>query len=357
MAACQATVSAVPRSRSLVSGHSTLLRLLSTFLCASSSAKNLLGGSMALKERLVVAQGFPWRVHGLSVTDACKKAAQHHDLDVVEIFSGVGAIVAAAEAVGCRTASFDKQSDPRQDILDPTGFQNALSLVLRLRPSGLLWLAPMCNSFSWLCLKTTQRKHANANASDRARAEVQRGNLGAQASAFLLTVAWCFGVSVVFENPVGSRIWPYLSMARALVLQGVQVVCNRCAYDRTPRGERLFKRYTLFCTEPWGKALHSKCPCGKGASHRTSSRRKVEGQTIRTTGRKARLEESGRYPAAMGAAVVAAWRRAAAPSVSDSDLGLLSGEESCRESDVESCGESCGESGSDSENLLSDGSC
>lgn len=357
MAVHRATVRAVPRSRSRASGRSTLLCLLAAFLCASSSARNLLGGSMALKERLVVAQGFPWRVHGLSVADACQKAAQHRDLDCVEIFSGVGAIRAAAEAVGCRTAAFDKRSDPHQDILDPAGFQKALSLVLRLRPSGLLWLAPMCDSFSWLCLRTTQRKRANAYAGDRASVKVRRGNLGAQATAFLLTVAWCFGVSVVFENPVGSRMWPYLSMARALVTQGVQVVCNRCAYDRAPHGERLFKRYALFCTEPWGKALRSKCPCGKGASHRISSRRKIEGQAIHTTGRKAYLEESGRYPAAMGVAMVAAWHRAAALSDSDSDLGLLSGEESCRESDTESCGESCGESTSDSENLLSDGPC
>lgn len=308
---------------------------------------NFCGAAMVLKKRLVVAQGFPWRIHGLSVEDACKRAAQHRDLDCVEIFSGVGAIRAAAEAVGCRTASFDKRSDPRQDILDPAGFQIALSLVLRLRPNGLLWLAPMCDSFSWLCLRTTKRNRANAYTGDKASMKVQHGNLGARAAAFLLTVAWCFGVSVLFENPVGSRMWPYLSMAGGLVVQeGVHVVCHRCAYDRAPRGERLFKRYKLFCTEPWGKALCSKCPCGKGAGHRLSSRRKVEGQIVRTTGRKASLEESGRYPAALGVAVVAAWRRAAAPSELDSDLGILSAEDSCRESD--------GESGSDSENLLSE---
>jgi hypothetical protein len=89
------------------------------------------------------------------------------DLDVVELWSGVGS-VAKAGRMGNRTcAEFDIDRWPgitdvagpgQEDILTEFGFRKALHLTQRLRPGGLLWLAPLCSSFAFPDSSRCQRK-------------------------------------------------------------------------------------------------------------------------------------------------------------------------------------------------------
>jgi hypothetical protein len=94
------------------------------------------------------------------------------DLACVEVFSGAGSVWRAAQGAGFAAASFDILEDPAQDVCVESGFLALAQLVLRLAPGGLLWVAPMCNSFSWLCLSTTARSCTNGWAGDPANPHV-----------------------------------------------------------------------------------------------------------------------------------------------------------------------------------------
>ena len=104
---------------------------------------------------------------GLTVSSVLDSASEQRDLDVVELWSGSEAIVSAAQASGFTAMPFDKfrirgvtdsdDPDTTEDILLAAGFRRALSLVLRLRPGGLLWMAPVCSSWIFLNLRCTQR--------------------------------------------------------------------------------------------------------------------------------------------------------------------------------------------------------
>ncbi len=89
------------------------------------------------------------------------------DLDVVELWSGVGSIACAGRAHGNQCQEFDLERLPgvtdiqgpgQEDITTPLGFRKALELTQRLREGGLLWLAPLCSSFVFPDSSRTQRK-------------------------------------------------------------------------------------------------------------------------------------------------------------------------------------------------------
>ena len=85
---------------------------------------------------------------GLAICDIVDQAVPDRDLDVAELWSGVGAVASAATKAGFSACVFDKHLLPgitdtnkcstTEDILLEAGFRRALNLVLRLRPGGLL---------------------------------------------------------------------------------------------------------------------------------------------------------------------------------------------------------------------------
>lgn len=90
------------------------------------------------------------------------------DLDVVELWSGVGSIVKAARNhvavpfdINRRPGVTDLEGPGNEDITSPAGFNKALDYVLRLRPSGLLFMAPVCSSFSFCNMHNTKRNRDN----------------------------------------------------------------------------------------------------------------------------------------------------------------------------------------------------
>ena len=101
-------------------------------------------------------------IFSLTVSSVLNRASDQRDLDVVELWSGVAAIVAAAKAAGFTAMPFDKfrikgatdtdDPDTTEDILLEAGFRRALNLVLHVRPGGLVWMAPVCSS--WMFLNT-----------------------------------------------------------------------------------------------------------------------------------------------------------------------------------------------------------
>ena len=64
------------------------------------------------------------------------------DLDVVELWAGVGSVAAAAEGRKLQAQSFDILQGQDQNICARPGFVSALRQVTRLRRRGLLAMAP-----------------------------------------------------------------------------------------------------------------------------------------------------------------------------------------------------------------------
>jgi hypothetical protein len=79
------------------------------------------------------------------------------DLDVFEVWAGVGSIVKAARRHKLNAASMEILDDSSQDVSSASGFMNAVQLVLSLKIGGLLWLAPVCSSFVWLSSSVCKR--------------------------------------------------------------------------------------------------------------------------------------------------------------------------------------------------------
>lgn len=243
------------------------------------------------------------------------------DLACVEVFSGAGSIWRAAREAGFATASFDILEDPAQDVCTEGGFLALAQLALRLAPGGLLWVAPMCNSFSWLCLSTTGRSCFNGYAGNPANPNVARGNHVALASVFLMRLALGRGVHGIMENPTGSRLWKFLDQAGAWPFPTYEAVTHRCAFEECPEGGmKLFKRYRLVGTAPWVGQMRRECPCKSRLHRKAAVVVKDRCGKMATSGKRVVLRESGAYPAAMGVAVVQAWKRSLAGRASPSAL-------------------------------------
>ena len=106
-----------------------------------------------------------WCVHngvltimGITIAAALAMAPTLRDLQVVELWSGVGAIVAAAEKHNYNTTTFDLNRIPGvtdvpgehcEDITTLEGFKKAICLVLRLGEGALLAVGPDYGSFTF----------------------------------------------------------------------------------------------------------------------------------------------------------------------------------------------------------------
>ena len=134
---------------------------------------------------------FGWSVDG--VLRSALAADTARDLDVVELFSGVGAVHRAAQSLGLRSAVFDKfrikgvtdqpGGSESEDMAEEAGFLSALGLVLRLREGGLLIQGPPCSSFVGLNAANCRRSAANGYMGDESYGPVRVGNALAKAPA------------------------------------------------------------------------------------------------------------------------------------------------------------------------------
>ena len=270
------------------------------------------------------------RIFGLSVSDVLDHGSGAGGaLDVVELWSGSGAVVQAALAAGLTAAPFDKNriagvtdsGDPQrtEDILLEDGFRNAVALVLRVRPGGLVWMAPVCSSWIFLNLKNTQRtKPSGPKFSGNTKyVPVRDGNLMAQIAAFLFLVAVSRGVHAVIENPAGSMMFSYGPFAAACAnwRDMYWAVLPRCRFSTERLGTRIGKKFKLMGSHPWVRQLACKCACpgGRHTPLHTTERKKGK---LHVTGVKQQLVASATYPPKLGDAIVAAWRGLATRSCS-----------------------------------------
>jgi len=234
------------------------------------------------------------------------------DLDVVELWSGVGAIANAATEGGHSSCAFDLSRIPGvtnvpgeglEDILTEPGFAKALHLVCRLRKGGLLVEAPVCSSFVFPDSANTKRK-AGEFSGDETYRPVSQGNCGAMIATFLLLVAIGRSCHGLLENPAGSTLWSFIRQFTQALQKLPTVIVDRCSYDSNPY-PRIGKRYKLSGTGAWIKKLARPCQC-PDKTHQLLMYKCSTG----VRGNTDLLRESAAYPIAMGMNIVALWELA-----------------------------------------------
>jgi len=245
-------------------------------------------------------------IFGLQVWDIMDWPAERN-LDVCELWSGVGAVAGAARIRALSAQEFDKARTPMEDITSLSGFRQALQYVLSLREGGLLMMAPVCSSFVWLNSSRCMRTAENHFAGRVSYEPVHTGNVMGEMAAFLFAVAWARGAHVVLENPPASHLWDYLPVKR--VLEAINshtplhhIVTYRCAFDDAPHGERYLKPYKFLGSGSWLERARRSCDC-PDRRHRELA----VSHDGAVSGIRDRLTESAAYPPRLGAAIVNAW--------------------------------------------------
>ena len=83
------------------------------------------------------------------------------DLDLVELWTEVETLVRAARDEGLQAEGFDILQDASNDITTYSGFSRALKMVMRVKPGGLVAMAPDCSSFGFGPSSVSGRAKAN----------------------------------------------------------------------------------------------------------------------------------------------------------------------------------------------------
>ena len=267
-------------------------------------------------------------VFGCTVSDILSGAGHvQRDLDLVELWSGVGSVVAAGQAVGLQCRPFDRDRpgcQVEEDILLEKGFRKALSYVLRLKPGGLLWAGVVCSSFVFAnsinCQRTADNRAGNLDYD-----KVRDGNLMADIAAFFMIICVARKVHCALENPEGSQLFtrdgsvgvggyigPMLRCIRGLVFGS----CERCAYDDGPYPRIGRKAYKFLATGSWIQNVNKKCHCPEAPAERDKHLplmvRHGEGGS-KSSGTPF-LKASQAYPRRLGEAITSAWLAHVQPS-------------------------------------------
>ena len=267
------------------------------------------------------------QVFGLTVAACLTDPVRLHgprDLDVVEIFAGVASIAGAAKEAGYRAMAFDKSrvpgltdslsSEVSEDVSCEHGFLHAVSLVMRLRVGGLLWIAPVCSSWVWLNVSMTKRSADNCYKGDTKYKPVQEGNHIAILCAFLLELAFARKLQAVLENPPVSYIWKFPPLASCLERLGMNLhtaICHRCAYEESLSSEsklRLGKRYKLVATGAWIQGARRSCKC-PGRKHQVLTKRWIKYGKRKCAGKRELLTQSAAYPRGLGKVIIQVWQQ------------------------------------------------
>ena len=253
-------------------------------------------------------------IFGMSVEDVlCHTELSNspRNLECVEIFAGVGSVAAAALELKLRAATYDRNRIPgsteaTEDITTQQGFRTAVSLVMRLVPAGLLWLAPDCSTWGFMNASQSKHKASNGYEGDPSSTKVIAGNAVVKATVFLMLLAARRDVRAAMENPVHSSMFRYplvTQVKTALAL--ASAIAYRCAYDSAPFGKRYLKGYRFLAIGTWIRGVAAPCQC-PASIHTPLTRKKIGSDgKVKYTGIVKRLQQSGAYPLALGQRIVA----------------------------------------------------
>lgn len=249
-------------------------------------------------------------VFGLSV-DSVLKSEQYsgrpRDLDVVELWSGAGTVVAAGLSHGLGCLPFDKdrvpgETEAEEDITTLKGFQKALSYVMRLKAGAYLHMAPECSSFVFASscnLDVSSPSFGDSLLHDA----VSAGNLMARIAAFFMLLAHARDLYASAENHSGSMFFNYQPVNDVFDALGVVYqTTDGCCFSRQKLGERYLKRFKFAANGPWIGKVFRRCRCPNNIHTEQMSKDDDGGCSGATD-----LKLSRAYPKSLGKALVSAW--------------------------------------------------
>lgn len=241
------------------------------------------------------------------------------DLDAAEVFTTAQAVVAAARLGGYRAEAYDINLPGGRGIQEEAGFLQAVQLVMRVQPGGLVTLAPCCKSFGFAPRRWTGRTLRQIEG-DVGYPGVVLGNIMARAAMFLFCLAVLRDLEVVLENPAGSMMFRLLSNTIAALepyglVHYFYLPC--CAYDVETPEPRWLKRFKFLSSGAWLRRAVRPCTC-KGPHRPLMDTVILADGSVQKNGRRTEMEESGRYPLGLGHALVDAWAARTRPTVSAS---------------------------------------
>ena len=293
--------------------------------CSPPGKFRRLGTTMHLANRAHLAKQLcTAAIFGLTLASVLDRAEVDRDLDLLELWSGVGSIVRAGSRRSYNARGFDNKNSEYEDITTPAGFKHAVNLVLQLVVGGLLWMAPVCSSFTFMNSSNCMRGPSNDYYGDTNYPPVIEGNLMARIAAFLFALAWARGVDVAIENPPGSCIWKFPPLKSILdgtnsTFELAAAATHRCAFDPLPPGERYLKKFKFLATAGWIHETRRPCSCGM-AGHKELARNWIGKDGLKkVTGHSEDLKASSAYPDKLGETIIAAWHGSRlAPGVTES---------------------------------------
>ena len=125
------------------------------------------------------------------------------DLDLVELFSGAGALASAFSEHSMNSEQFDVCHDPLHDIRRVSGFLKAVQLVLRLKVGALLWAGTPCSTWVWISRSSTGRSRGNPLGRTDQHS-VSDANVTVSRVALLVLLAVARGACWAIEQPASS---------------------------------------------------------------------------------------------------------------------------------------------------------
>ena len=106
--------------------------------CSPPGKFRRLGTTMHLANRAHLAKQLcTAAIFGLTLASVLDRAEVDRDLDLLELWSGVGSIVRAGSRWSYNARGFDIRDSDYEDITTPAGFKHAVNLVLHLVGGGL----------------------------------------------------------------------------------------------------------------------------------------------------------------------------------------------------------------------------
>ena len=122
-------------------------------------------------------------------------------LDAVEGFAGEAAITKSLRSHCLLAVAYDYKYDAvLQNILNPYGYVFLLSLVLRLGPLGVMWLAVVCSSWVWVSRSSTKRSFVKPMG-EESHASVKQSNVMVSRATILIYICEALSLLWFLEQP------------------------------------------------------------------------------------------------------------------------------------------------------------
>lgn len=150
------------------------------------------------------------------------------DLDFIEVFSGDQSVSIGLRLFGYCGLSVDARHGSHHDILDPLGFLVILGMLWRVREYGLVFWAPPCSWWVWICRGTSKKSEAFPKGDQSNFTNKSQNRLVAR-MCHLLYLCLRRRIFWIIEQPDSSLMSHYPRLARLLI-------AHRCEYVKLSMG-------------------------------------------------------------------------------------------------------------------------